>query len=414
LLIAKRKCRFENQFKGGFEMTLKSEYRQAGKISMVVLILLLMLLHHTANSGKVEAFTTQQNIEFYHCIKSTPMQKGDFVPILTSTTGLGNTRYQTLDGTYISINDLMPVLYTTTSNVPVRPSPSQSSGVRGNLKTIGTPVKMIGSIRNSSNNLWYEIEYSKDLKGYIFSGNLSSTGNPLTFSYTPLRPALYYTVKGSVPLWQAPYSSSRRIATLGNANYMVINGRLTNSFNNNWFRTTEGAWIFSGNIKLQELNDANILVKQSVSGRCTLASAATILRRNSILNLDPQWHSITEKTLQRDAWVEDGLKGDFTHRGVRLQRHNFDGDLQSRKQQLLQLLDRHPEGIVIFGRYDNGELPHAVVLVGYNTTKDQFTVLDPSRSRTANTPMLLTEAVFPGRSQDERLNNIRFIWAITK
>ena len=102
---------------------------------------------------------------------------------------------------------------------------------------------------------------------------------------------------------------------------------------------------------------------QLVSGTCTLCSAAMMVRSCLYINSNPGWLNVTETSLKTFAWINGmGLKWNFTydtefatvkvaHQGV----SGFTAD------SLKALLDKHPEGIVLYC----GNLPHAVFLMGY-------------------------------------------------
>ena len=69
------------------------------------------------------------------------------------------------------------------------------------------------------------------------------------------------------------------------------------------------------------INDSNVFVKQSESGKCTLASAVMMLRRRAIIDGQANWESITESTLGEEAWATGaGLKYSFSWSAVVLRR----------------------------------------------------------------------------------------------
>ena len=65
------------------------------------------------------------------------------------------------------------------------------------------------------------------------------------------------------------------------------------------------------------INDSNVFVKQSESGKCTLASAVMMLRRRAIIDGQANWESITESTLAEEAWISGtGLRYSFSYMGM--------------------------------------------------------------------------------------------------
>ena len=104
------------------------------------------------------------------------------------------------------------------------------------------------------------------------------------------------------------------------------------------------------------LND-EIWLEQSVSGKCTLASTAMMLRRAAILNGSSSWEDITEQSVESAAWDSSvGLRWYFTCAGMSV----AEADLSwSNEDVLIGLLEEHPEGVVIYN------WAHAVLLTDY-------------------------------------------------
>ena len=53
----------------------------------------------------------------------------------------------------------------------------------------------------------------------------------------------------------------------------------------------------------ETINDDNVFLMQSGSGKCTLTSAVMMLRRRAIIDGNADWESITESTLGSVAWI---------------------------------------------------------------------------------------------------------------
>ncbi len=126
-------------------------------------------------------------------------------------------------------------------------------------------------------------------------------------------------------------------------------------------------------VKFSELNDASVFLKQSQPHVCTLTSSAMLLRRAAMLSGDKNWQKITEKSIRKTAWLEGtGLRWEFTVSGITV-AHKA---LESRNE-LIQLLDQHPEGIVIY----NTSVPHAILVTDY--TDGTFYCSDPVNNKPA-------------------------------
>ncbi len=115
--------------------------------------------------------------------------------------------------------------------------------------------------------------------------------------------------------------------------------------------------------------NGNFYSKQDGWTTCTLASAAMMLSRRAYLNGDENWQSVTEAAVKPYAW-SNGLSHQFTYNGMQV---NY-GTLSSygNEEELIALLEEHPEGIVAYDRTK----PHAVLLTDY--TDGVFYASDPA------------------------------------
>ncbi len=152
-----------------------------------------------------------------------------------------------------------------------------------------------------------------------------------------------------------------------------------------------------------DINDDSVWVNQSASGRCTLASAVMLMRRYALLRGDSDWAEITEDAIESVAWPSGGLQWSFdytTSGGVIQVRHTGLSSNDKRKQELIELLQIHPEGVVL---YRSGV--HAVLLTDYDAVNDEFYCCDPSQAR-PKARILLTD------SYKVSVSNAAYIWYI--
>lgn len=64
----------------------------------------------------------------------------------------------------------------------------------------------------------------------------------------------------------------------------------------------------------ETINDDNVFLKQSGSGKCTLTSAVMMLRRRAIIDGNADWESITESTLGSVAWINGtGMRYSYSY-----------------------------------------------------------------------------------------------------
>lgn len=127
----------------------------------------------------------------------------------------------------------------------------------------------------------------------------------------------------------------------------------------------------SGAVTFAQLNDESVFLKQSQAHVCTLTSCAMMLRRAAMLSGDIEWDKITEQSVRKYAWVQGtGLKWNFKVSGFTVAHKSLVS-----KNELIKLLGKHPEGIVIY----NPRKPHAVLVTDY--TNGVFYCSDPSNDR---------------------------------
>lgn len=124
-------------------------------------------------------------------------------------------------------------------------------------------------------------------------------------------------------------------------------------------------------VTFHELNDDTVFLKQSQAHVCTLTSSAMMIRRAAMLSGNSGWKQITEQSVRKYAWTEGiGLKWNFTVSGISVAHKSL-----SSKSELIKMLDRHPEGVVI---YNTGK-PHAILVTDY--TDGILYCSDPSNDR---------------------------------
>ncbi|MCI8889869.1 MAG: leucine-rich repeat protein [Eubacterium sp.] len=120
-----------------------------------------------------------------------------------------------------------------------------------------------------------------------------------------------------------------------------------------------------------QLNANEVFLKQSQARVCTLTASTMMIRRAAMLSGNPDWRQITEKSVRKSAWAEKtGLKWNFTAAGVSVTHKTL-----SSKTELIRLLDKHPEGVVIY----NSRKPHAILVTDY--TDGVFYCSDPANDK---------------------------------
>ncbi|MGN1361077.1 MAG: hypothetical protein ACI4VV_02265 [Eggerthellaceae bacterium] len=128
---------------------------------------------------------------------------------------------------------------------------------------------------------------------------------------------------------------------------------------------------------LDVLSQSRFCLTQSQHGRCTITSCAMLLRRMSYLDGSENWQEITEESLYPDAWIwGTGMRHRFTSFGYQVRSFTWsvNPDPEDRTRRLARLLEKHPEGLVIY----DSRIPHAVLLTRYDAVTGTFYCADPA------------------------------------
>lgn len=150
----------------------------------------------------------------------------------------------------------------------------------------------------------------------------------------------------------------------------------------------------------EALNQDEVFLKQEQRGTCTLASTAMMLRRAALLNGDENWAEITEASCRATFWrVGRGLPYNFSYGDLTVSHARLPGG-EANTQVLIDLLEEHPEGIMLHAAC----VPHGILLTEY---KDgQFYCADPSEY--ANTGIIPIEEAW-----GTRVENSNAYWYVT-
>lgn len=121
-----------------------------------------------------------------------------------------------------------------------------------------------------------------------------------------------------------------------------------------------------------DLNQPEVFLKQQQRGTCTLASTAMMLRRTAMLQGDESWAEITENSCREAFWLSGrGLPYNFEYEGMTV-GHEFLPGGEANKEILIDLLEEHPEGIMLHASC----VPHGILLTDY--TDGVFYCADPA------------------------------------
>ena len=129
-----------------------------------------------------------------------------------------------------------------------------------------------------------------------------------------------------------------------------------------------------GTMATEEL-PKDLYLEQAGSRTCTLCSATMMLRSCFYIMGNDLWQQIAEDAVAVSAWTSDGLYWNWNYEieenVVKIAQQGCSGISEDK---LKQVLDAHPEGIVL---YCGGGAPHAVFLTDY--ADGVFYCADPAK-----------------------------------
>ena len=169
-----------------------------------------------------------------------------------------------------------------------------------------------------------------------------------------------------------------------------------------------------------QLNQDEVFIKQpSHSKACLLCASTIMLRRRAIVDGDENWGNITSDSVKKKALSDGNLLWTFQYASdfetMNVAHKSLTGTAQSKKDELIRLLQEHPEGIVI---YDRGR-PHGVLLTDYDG--DIFYCGDSSNGAakgriplTDSTMILSWSGGDLAAKQDQIIANIDDIWYVKR
>ncbi|WP_270505601.1 lectin-like protein [Eubacterium limosum] len=137
-----------------------------------------------------------------------------------------------------------------------------------------------------------------------------------------------------------------------------------------------GILVFPAKIQaatFDDINQPDVFLKQDPN-ECTLTAAAMMMRRTAIMYGDTTWRGITQNAIRSAAW-SGGLKHNFEFGYISVAKGYLPTG-NANIERLIQLLNEHPEGIVLYKNNINAK--HAVLLTDY--TNGTFYCADPAKA----------------------------------
>ena len=153
----------------------------------------------------------------------------------------------------------------------------------------------------------------------------------------------------------------------------------------------------------------DVFITQTVKHTCTLI-AATMMLRNFACQRGTPYLQVTETGVGHYAWTQRyGLAHSFRIGQVEVACSADIGKCEDKKQYLIQSLQAHKEGVVI---YDTGA-PHAILLFRYDVDTDTFWCADTFIPR-GGRAITLEESSIRGADQQAKVDTIDKIWYVVE
>ena len=119
------------------------------------------------------------------------------------------------------------------------------------------------------------------------------------------------------------------------------------------------------------------------SGECIVSSCKSMFRRAAVKRGSYLWDTITNADLRGTAttsggafrhsfyYINDGISYHVTHKEI-------SGNAEKKTKTINELLAKHPEGIIVWGKNAASSGPHAVLIVSYSN--DTFYAVDSTHN----------------------------------
>ncbi|MBR5233733.1 MAG: hypothetical protein IKW03_05955 [Clostridia bacterium] len=164
-------------------------------------------------------------------------------------------------------------------------------------------------------------------------------------------------------------------------------------------------------VSSDDINIESVFLKQETAVTCTLSSATMMLRRTAIIAGFPDWAEITEPNIRDTAWIDGvGLRWDFSFYGMTV-GHGYYPDDADKKLFMIELLDKFPQGVVVYNTGKKGQT-HAIFLCDYDKATDTFYVSDPASNIPAGRIPLMQSSIV-GETQADKIGNLSAYWYVS-
>lgn len=153
----------------------------------------------------------------------------------------------------------------------------------------------------------------------------------------------------------------------------------------------------------------SIYLQQQSSNSCTLAAVTMMIRSYLYQHEIVEWDLVTETSLAEQAWSQEGLLWQWQwsdgENEIAVEHSSLDG---LTLEKLAQLLENHPEGILL---YCGGDTHHGVLITG--CTGQTVFCADPAVGYSGQ-EITLTDSLLGDRlgSQENILKNTTAYWYI--
>ena len=128
-------------------------------------------------------------------------------------------------------------------------------------------IYLSGCVTNSYGNTWYVTEDG----GYIYTGDLEIKVADASIKSEKNRNAAAVSVSETCRLKEKPFSAARHSATLAKGKTVEIIAEVVNAYDNVWYRTSDGAYVYSGDV---EVFDADFSVYTTINAKFSWQEAA--------------------------------------------------------------------------------------------------------------------------------------------
>ena len=159
----------------------------------------------------------------------------------------------------------------------------------------GDTVLVVQKVTNSYGNTWYKTSDGK----YVYSGDITTPAEYITLNSQEWLGVSTKNKTGSDQCYVKtnPFEDSTTVKTIAKNDYITIAGKVKNKYGNVWYKTNDGYFVYSDDLKLVEYLKTSSTKGIAVSTKKTTSSDKCYIKK------EPFENSTTIRTVDKDVVI---------------------------------------------------------------------------------------------------------------